>query len=34
MTKERWVGLAVIIIAVLLTLMAIAVLEEAEGWVL
>ena len=31
MTKERWVGLAVIVITILLTLMAIAVLEEAEG---
>jgi hypothetical protein len=31
MTKERWVGLAVIIITVLLTMMAIAVLEDAEG---
>ena len=31
MTKERWVGLAVIIVTVLLTMMAIAVLEDAEG---
>jgi hypothetical protein len=30
MTKERWVGLAVIVITVLLTLMALAVLD-AEG---
>ena len=28
MTKERWVGLAVIIITVLLTMMAIAVLDR------
>lgn len=31
MTRERWVGLAVIVITVLLTLMAIALLERAEG---
>ena len=31
MTRERWVGLAVIVITVLLTLMVLALLERAES---
>lgn len=31
MTRERWIGLAVIVITVTLVLMVIALLEQAEG---